>query len=87
MFGLIGNILLAAAGAAIVGAIILYIYGEITRDKIEDKLRDQDCEEAIIKEIDKCNNVVTLKDLNGNEYEIHGDSISNDLYEDQRIYV
>lgn len=88
MLGFALRVLLAAAAVAAVAAIVIYISGTITRAKLEEKLRDNDIEDAIIKAIDYCDNVVTLKDMDSDKIlEIHGDDVDYSLDEGDRIYV
>lgn len=78
----------AVLGAAVVGVIAIYISGRITKERIKQELAQKNVQEAVITCIDNCTNVISMKDLNSDqEYEIHGDEISNDLYESQTIYV
>lgn len=88
MLGLALRILLAAATVAAVAAIEIYVSGTITRAKLKEKLRDNGIEDAIIKAIDYCDNVVTLEDMDSDKtLEIHGDDVDYDLDEGDRIYV
>ena len=88
MLGLALRVLLAAAAVAAVAAVVIYISGTVTRAKFEEKLRDHDIEDAIIKAIDYCDNVVTLEDMDSDKtLEIHGDDVDYDLDEGDRIYV
>lgn len=88
MLGLALRVLLAAAAVAAVAAIVIYISGTITRAKLEEKLRDNGIEDAIIKAIDYCDNVVTLEDMDSDKtLEVHGDDVAYDLDEGDRIYV
>ena len=88
MLGFALRVLLAAAAVATVAAIVVYVAGTITRSKLEEKLRENGIEDAMIKAIDYCENVVTIEDMDSNKtLEIHGDDVSYDLYEGDRIYV
>ena len=82
------RVLLAAAAVATVAAVVVYVAGTITRSKLKDKLRENGVEDAIIKAIDYCDNVVTVEDMDSDKtIEIHGDDVSYELDEGDRIYV
>ena len=56
--------------------------------QLEEKLRENGVEDAIIKAIDYCDNVVTVEDMDSDKtVEIHGDDVSYELDEGDRIYV
>ena len=80
------EILIAAAAAATIAAII-YIEGKITRTKLENKLRERDLPDVFIKKIKRNKNRMKLEDMDGNEYEVAGDSISHKLHEGDMIIV
>lgn len=87
LFGLLVRGLAVAAAAVAVTAIVIKIYGTITKDKIEQELRNRGVNEAIIEKIDNCSNQVSLKDLeNGNTYEVRGDDVDYCLDEGDVIY-
>lgn len=80
--------LLAAAAVVTVAAVVVYVAGTITKPELKDKLRENGIENAVIKAIDRCDNVVSVKDLDSDRtLEIHGDDVSYDLNEGDRIYV
>ena len=88
MLGFVLRVLLAAAAVATVAAIVVYVAGTVTRSKLEEKLRENGIEDAMIKAIDYCENVVTIEDMDSDKtLEIHGDDVSYDLDEGDRIYV
>lgn len=88
MLGFALRVLLAAAAVATVAAIVVYVAGTITRSKLEEKLRENGIKDAMIKAIDYCENVVTIEDMDSDKtLEIHGDDVSYDLDEGDRIYV
>lgn len=88
MLGFALRVLLAAAAVTTVAAIVIYVAGTITRSKLEEKLREKGIEDAMIKAIDYCDNVVTLEDMDSDKtVEIHGDDVSYELDEGDRIYV
>lgn len=88
ILGLLGRALLAAAAVATVAAIVIVIHGMITEDKIRRKLKEQGVEDAFVKAIDNCNNVITLEELSTDRtIEIHGDSIDSSIDENDVIYV
>ena len=88
-------LLVAAAGAAATAvvvtaaaAIAVYIDGTITQSRLKEKLREKGVEDAVIKAIDHCDNVVTIEDMDSDKtVEIHGDGVSFDLSVGDRIYV
>ena len=85
LLGLALKVLLAAA---IAGAMVVYVSGKITRSKLREKAQENGIKEALIQEIDYCDNVVKLKDLDSDkELEVHGDDIDLDLDEDDVIYA
>ena len=88
MLGFALRVLLAAAAVATVAAIVVYVSGTITRRKLEEKLRENGIEDALIKAIDYCDNVVTVEDMDSDQtLEIHGDDVDYELDEGDRIYV
>lgn len=88
MLGFALRVLLAAAAVATVAAIVVYVSGTITRRKLEEKLRENGIEDALIKAIDYCDNVVTIEDMDSDQtLEIHGDDVDYELDEGDRIYV
>lgn len=88
MLGLALRVLLAAAAVATVAAIVVYVSGTITRRKLEEKLQENGIEDALIKAIDYCDNVVTVEDMDSDQtLEIHGDDVDYELDEGDRIYV
>ena len=88
ILGLALRVLLAAATVATVAAIVVYVTGTITRAKLKEKLRENGIEEAMIETIERCNNVVSVKDWDSDKtLEIHGDDVDYDLDEGDRIYV
>lgn len=88
MLGFALRVLLAAAMVVAVANIVIYVSGTITRAKLEEKLRDNDIENALIKAIDRCDNVIMIEDIDSDKtLEIHGDDVDYELYENARIYV
>lgn len=52
------------------------------------KLQENGIEDALIKAIDYCDNVVTVEDMDSDQtLEIHGDDVDYELEEGDRIYV
>ena len=85
---LLGFLIRSALLAAAVSTIAIVISGIITREKIQQELRNRGVEEAIIDKIDNCTNTVTLDELkNGNKIEVQGDGIDYSLYEGQVITI
>jgi len=82
------KILLAGAAIAAVAATVIYIKGKITAEKLRAELKKRNRDSAIIKAINQSNNIVTLESLfDDTTYEVHGDEISDELYEGEKIYV
>lgn len=82
LLGLGLRLLVAAAAVTAVAAIVIYVSGTINKSKIKEELAKKGIEEALIKNIDECDNVVKFTDLkNDNTIEIHGDDVSSSLYE------
>ena len=79
---IIGGLLTAAA----ITAIVIYINGKITKEKLEEEFRKRDIKMAIAKEINKCTNTMTFEDFENNTYEVHGDSIDDDIEEGDVIW-
>lgn len=79
---IIGGLLTAAA----ITAIVIYINGKITREKLEEELRKRNIKMAIAREINKCTNTMTFEDFEDNTYEVHGDSIDDDIEEGDVIW-
>ena len=87
---MLGWILAGLLGAAAVYVIVITISGIIDRKRIQDELKRQQDEigKVLVEEINKCDRVVRLKDLDSESvYEINGDSISDDIYEGQYITI
>lgn len=73
----LGFLIAGAVAAAVTGAVV---YGIITKKKIREQMEWYGIKRAIIRSIDKCSNVVTLKDLeNDNIIEVQGDGISSEI--------
>lgn len=88
LLGLLGRALLVAAGAAAIAAIVIVIHGMITKDKLRQALKDKNVDDSLVKEINACNNTITLEELNSDkQIEIQGDSISDDINENDIICV
>lgn len=88
MLGFALRVLLAAAAVATVAAIVVYVSGTITRRRLEEKLRENGIEDALIEAIDYCDNVVSIKDMDSDKtLEVHGDDVDYELDEGDRIYV
>ena len=82
---MLGWILLGIAVAA-VGVVV--ISGIISKSRIKEVMQEQNMKRAVITEINKCTNVIKLKDLNSNEtMKIQGDGIDDSLREREKIYA
>ena len=85
---MLGWILAGLLGTAAVAAIVITINGIINKRRIEEEMRKRDVEKVIVKKVDECDNVLTLKDLDSDAvYEINGDDIADDIYEGQYITI
>ncbi len=85
MLGWILGGLLAAAAVAV---IVVTISGSINKKRIEEVMRNNGIKDALIEEIDRCDNVVKLSDLDSDkEIEIHGDDVSNRLKEYDMVFI
>lgn len=75
---IIGGLIAAAA----VTAIVVTITGVINKQRISEAMRSNGIKNALINEIDNCENVVKLEDMDSDKtIEIHGDSVSSSLDE------
>ncbi|MBQ3458677.1 MAG: hypothetical protein IJG30_06940 [Synergistaceae bacterium] len=85
MWGLIGRLLI---GALIAGVAVVVIKGIIDERKLRDEMRQRNIKRALVSNIDRTSNKVTLKDLDKEaEIEFQGDEISSDIRKGQRIYA
>ena len=85
MWGLIGRLLI---GALIAGVAVVVIKGIIDERKLRDEMRQRKIKRALVSNIDRTSNKVTLKDLDKEaEIEFQGDEISSDIRKGQRIYA
>ena len=88
LLGLGLKILLAAAAVGTVAAIVVYVKGSINRSKLQQKAQAQNINKFIIKEIDRCNNVVKFEDMySDKEVEVRGDDVDWDIDEGDIIYA
>ena len=74
--------------AGLVGAAVITIVvrGLITRQRLKEELARQGLKEAIADAVDRCTNVVDLRDLEtGNRVQVKGDGISYDVRENDII--
>ena len=85
---LLGFLIRSALLAAAVSTIAIVISGIITREKIQQELRNRGVNGVIIDKIDNCTNTMTLKELeNDNKIEVQGDGIDYSLYEGEEIRI
>lgn len=90
LLGLGAKLLLAMLAAGTVAAIVVYVSGIITRAKLREKARENDIRRFIVTAVNKTNNVVTVKELDGDtakEMEVHGDDIDDIIDEGDEIYA
>lgn len=74
--------------AAIVIDVITIVVDMITKAILKDKMKDKNLESAVIEMVDRCDNVVKLKDLDSDKVlEVHGQDIDSDIYQGDRLYV
>ena len=84
---LVGVAIGVAAGAT-VAAVCIYIDGKITEKKMRKEMAKESIKQVLIKEIDKCDNVVKLSDMESErEFVIRGDRIDRKLKKGDVIYV
>lgn len=90
--GIIPSIFAAAAVAAVT-AIVIYISGVITREKMKQKLKEEGIGDIIVKEINKCTNVISAEELYSDgvsakrNVKIYGDGIADSIRSKDVIYV
>ena len=88
LLGLGLRILLGVAAGAAVAAVCIYVHGKITAKKLQREMAKRNIQQFLIREIDKCDNVIKLSDIdNENEFIIRGDSIDRKLKEGIIIYT
>lgn len=69
-------------------AAVITIIGIITQNDIEDEMRNQNVDEAIIDLVDKTTNTVKFKDMrSGKKIELRGDGVDSSLYKGQVIKI
>lgn len=94
--GIIPAIFAATAGifaAAAVATIVIYITGVITREKIKQKLKAEGIGDIIVKEIDKCTNVISAEELYRDgvsakrNVRLYGDGITDSIRSKDIIYI
>lgn len=74
--------------AAIVIDVITIVVDMITKAILKDKMKDEKLESAVIEMVNRCDNVVKLKDLDSDKViEVHGQDIDSDIYQGDRLYV
>ncbi len=74
--------------AAIVIDVITIVVDMITKAILKDKMKDEKFESAVIEMVNRCDNVVKLKDLDSDKViEVHGQDIDSDIYQGDRLYV
>jgi len=67
---------------------LIVIGGAVTISIIINEMKKRNISACIVDVIDRCNNTIKLNDLYNNKtFKIEGDSISDELYEGERIYV
>lgn len=70
----------AALGAVAVAVTVKCIKGVLDRKKLENLAMQDGINNALVESIERCNNKVTLKDLNSDKKVTYqGDAISNDV--------
>lgn len=75
-------------GALLVGAVVCYVIGDITKENTKEQMAEHNMGRALVKTIDTCSNRIKLEDLDsGAEMEIEGDGISDEIYQGQVIYA
>lgn len=70
----------AALGAVAVAVTVKCIKGVLDKKKLENLAMQDGINRALVESIERCNNKVTLKDLNSDrKITYQGDAISNDV--------
>ncbi len=64
---LLAGLVVAAVSAVAVAVTVKYIKGKIDKAKLANLARQEGIKEAIVQSIEKCENKVTLKDLNSDK--------------------
>ena len=74
-------------GLITAGAIVVVITGIITIKKIKEAMIKHKMKSALIAEIDSCDNVIKLEELEtGKKLEMRGDNVSCDIQENNIVY-
>ena len=86
---MIGWIIAGLLTVATVSAIVVTISRLITRSEVERVAITHSIERLVVKQINECTNVVRIQDLDNTEIEIeiHGEGVSDNNYEGQKIYT
>ncbi len=67
---------------------VVEVIDMITKAILKDKMKDEKFESAVIEMVNRCDNVVKLKDLDSDKViEVHGQDIDSDIYQGDRLYV
>lgn len=75
-------------GLITAGAIVVVITGIITIKKIKEAMIKHKMKSALIAEIDSCDNVIKLEELEtGKKLEMRGDNVSCDIQENNIVYA
>lgn len=77
-------------GAALTLAPItaIVIHGIITEKKLQKEMRKRAIPGCLIKSINSSSNIITIEDLDSKkEYEVRGEEISDELYENKMIFA
>lgn len=71
-----------------VGFIVATVAEFITKRILKKQMSNNELNSAVIEAVDRCRNVVKLKDLDSSKVlEIHGEGIDSDICEGDRLYV
>ena len=80
--------LFVGAALTLVPITAIVINGIITEKKIQKEMRERAISGCLIKSINSSRNIITIEDLDSKkEYEVRGEEISDELYENKMIFV
>lgn len=88
LLGILSNVADIICGVIAIGAIVVGVTVMITKAILKDKMKEENLESAVIETVNRCDNVVKLKDLDSDKViEVHGQGIDSDIYQGDRLYV
>lgn len=73
---IIGGMIVATTAMVIV----IKVKGIIDRQKLREEMREREIKNAVIEQVNRCENVVRVKDMDtGIQYDVKGNDISNGI--------